>query len=257
MSLFTITFDSSTDTEYDAPADDEFICDSVSDHPGVATNKAPLTPALNPTLRYRNLTGPIPRSLPLRRFGDPHFRIVVARRTYPKLNGIRALFKGLDDQKQLFLAKAKSLTAKSIPITRDSRIHLRSESNYIASLIVDKDQTDFTLVEKGNRAHFLVVQFSSARLPEEGMRRSHIRFLCNAGIPPQLISLPLTEVLPDISFPIQSIKNTVFGDDTHQWQIAVKKLTRHTLEIRSRTAIDPLCLFAIGVSLFLGKAPTR
>jgi hypothetical protein len=159
--------------------------------------------------------------------------------------------------KQLFLAKAKSLTARSIPITSDPKIQLRSASNYIASLVVENDQSDFTLVEKGNRAHFLVVQFAAARLREEGVRRSHVRFLCNAGIPSQLVSLPLTEFLSEIGFPIRSVKNTVLGDDTRHWQIAIKKVARDSLEVRARVETDPLWLFAIGVAIFLGKAPAR
>jgi hypothetical protein len=185
-------------------------------------------------------------------------RLLFTRETSAKLNGTRIFFKAHDHERQLFLAKAKTLSPHTIPITADSEIHLRSRANYIAHLAVENDQTDFTLVEEGNRVHFLVVQFAARRNPSEGARRTHLRFLCScAGLPVKLVSLPLAEFAYELGFPMRSVKNTVLGDEEGHWHIALKKVGRDRAEIHSKVAVDPLWLFGIGIAVFLGKSPKR
>jgi hypothetical protein len=174
-----------------------------------------------------------------------------------KLNGVRISFKASDYVQRFFLAKAKSSTAKLIPITNDSEIHLRSELNYIARLVVKNRRTHFTLVEKRNCTRFLIVQFSAARFPKDGTRLSQIQFLCNSGLPSKLTSLPLSEFRYGIEFPKKSIKNTVFGDDQGNWHLYVRKTGSDSAEIQTKVAVDPLWLFAIGIAVFLGKPPKR
>jgi hypothetical protein len=251
MSLFTITFDESNSS--DSSGDIQIWPPPVSNRPRSAR---PLSP-LKPGFTYRNLSSHPSRSVPLQLSSEFVNRIEVRRDTAAKLNGPCVFFKGLDCQKQLFLAKAKFGKLKSIPITRDSEIHLRSESNYVARLVVENDQTDFTLVDSSNRGHVLVVQFAAPRLGGEGARRVHVRFLCNTGLAQTLVSLPLTRFVSEIGFPIRSVKNTVIGDDTGMWQFAVRKSDRDSAEVRARVAVDPLWLFAIGIAVFLGKRPMR
>jgi hypothetical protein len=118
MSLFTITFDSSSE--------------SISDESPIpvrppSKSKGPLdnivlfddVPRLKPGRHYRDLTAPSPCLTPSQHFSDPRTYVTFARSTSTKLNGVRIFFIVFDNGQQLFLAKAKSPTAKSIPITND------------------------------------------------------------------------------------------------------------------------------------------
>jgi hypothetical protein len=206
---------------------------------------------------YRSLSSETPRVGPLRQLSEPIRQILFLRKKIPKVNGVRTFFRAYQDNQQLFLAKAKSPESRSIPITNECRIHLRSKSNHIAGVTVDSNRTDFTVVDTQNRGHVLGIKFAAPRVSEEGSRGIHLRFLRNCGMPSNLASLPLTECAQELSFPIKSVKNAILGDEDRNWQIAIRRISRESVEVRAKVDIDPICLFGIGIAIFLGKPPTR
>jgi hypothetical protein len=101
------------------------------------------------------------------------------------------------------------------------------------------------------------VQFAAPRAPDDGARRTFLRFLTHSQWPSQLVSVPVAGFLNEIRFPIRSIKNTVLADDDGNAVIWAKKMGRNEVEIGVKVKVDPLWLFGIGIAVFMGRAPTR
>jgi hypothetical protein len=244
MNLFTITFDVSSDGE---------------EIPEEKPPAAPPAPAWRPRFAYRDLgSESVPRNKPPEKPIGGVERLAIVRHTQVKVGRTRLLYAGSRDSAPLFHAKAKASGGKSIPITVGPDVHFSAPADHVGCLRVESARTDFTLVSnQPQQRHLLVVQFAAPRTPDNGARRTFLRFYTNSQWPSQLASVPVAGFLNELRFPIRSIKNTVFADDDGNAVIWARKTGRNEVEIGVKAKMDPLWLFGIGIAVFMGRPPTH
>jgi hypothetical protein len=243
-SLFTITFDSDTETSLnDENANDQ------------SSGLSPIKPFRDrhSIRRLHGICAKTPQN-----YITPTDPITIVRSRHVKVNGVRFCFAGYQSNNRLFSAKAKHFDSSTIPISTGSEIHLSCPGNHIGFLEMKNELADFTLVEVGVRqSHSLVVQFSASRIPQEGQRRTRLTFLADFSLPSPLDSVPLSPAVWGDRQPINSIKNTVLANENGEAMITVRKTGKDRIEIQSRLKIGSLQLFGIGIAIFLGRRPTR
>jgi hypothetical protein len=243
MNLFTITFDSSSDGK-EIPK-------------GTPPVSLPGTPP-RPRFAYRNLgSDSVAQKTPPEKLIEGIERLAIVRHTQVKVGRIRLFYSGSCGSSALFHAKAKASNGTSIPVTTGPDVHFSSPTDHIGCLRVDGAQTDFTLISNQSQRHLLVVQFAAPRAPDDGARRTFLRFIAQSQWPSQLASVPADWFLDEIRFPIRSVKNTVLADEAGNAVIWAKKTGQNEVEVSVKARVDPLWLFGIGIAVFMGRPPTH
>ena len=265
MSLYTITFDSSdygtdTETSFSDSNEDE----SVTRSQIVLQTDEPPKPIMTPDPKgrtrrtVRNLADDDVKAPPRKASGGTEI-LQIFKEKKVGVNGIRFYFRGVCDGNQVFMAKAKAIGTKFVPITRKHDIHAAKKKDYIACVQIENDCTDFTLVELGERnRHLLSVQFGAAKTEKDGDRKTYITILGDSNLPPRLSSTSIKKLAEFEGREVQpSVKNAVLADEDGNVVLMIRKKDKDAISVDAKLHMDQLWLFAIGIAAFMGKKPKR
>ena len=264
MSLYTITFDSSdygtdTETSFSDSHDESATRSQIELHEDEPPKPIATPEPKNRTRRtVRNLTEDETKTAPKKASGGTEILHIYQEKKV-KVNGVRLYFRAVFNGNQVFMAKARAIGSKTIPITRKHDIHTAKRKDYIACVQVENDATDFTLVELGERnRHLLSVQFGAAKTEKEGGRKTYVTFLGDASLPSRLTSIPVKSPMDYEGRVVQrSIKNAILADEEGNVVVMIRKQDKNAISVDAKLHMDQLWLFGIGIAAFMGKKPKR
>ena len=182
---------------------------------------------------------------------------VITRKKVTKINGIRHYFYYTQENEENMIAKAKTFSAKTIPITAGNEIHLSSPS-FIAELNMLYENSHFSLITReSNPDSVMDIDFHLPRQASDGDKKMKVFFLFEPNYPSPLVNTSINDepAFGDVQRQI-SIKNCILkNQDNEQQLIIIRKTRKDTIEITSKLNILPVCIFALGIASFLGKKP--
>ena len=177
---------------------------------------------------------------------------LIQREQKIKFNGIRTFFRFNLLQQRYFSAKLKTRNTNYIPIVSGDEIHLSGPAE--AVIITGNDGKDFSLRNKSHTGHeILTIRYFEI---SKSIRKMLITFFDRNENCPKTLKSRMVNNLPFLNFEgryvIQSIKNAIlFNEENGPNLLFLRKTGKNALEIEAKFDINPLFLFAIGISSFI------
>jgi hypothetical protein len=193
------------------------------------------------------------------------FSYTIERSANRTLKGARTHFQFSLNGEDLLHSKLKSDSPDMIFISKGSAMHF-SDTQYEGVLLVSDDLTSYSVRRKNQYGDELAaVRFTSKPPVQKAKQPRNVKvtfFGQKPALPPTIGNrVPVRSLLGKWSLDfgnrpiVSSVKNTILVDGDDREICAVRKTAANTMALDAVEDMDPLIVFAIGITSFLCKLP--